>query len=137
MSDIPTPNEAPRGQAYGARAATEASLDAVPMAGAHQHGGGAHAAPQRDPREVTEAFQPPQDLLRMGDDAAQAATAGLPMPQRPMQPLPPANREALTMLPLMPLIERVARMPDTSPAFRRWFASIRAQLPPEASVRDL
>ena len=137
MSDIATPNEAPRGAPYGARAATEASLDAVPMAGSPQGASGAPAASRRDPRAVTEGYQPPENMMGMPDEAVAAATSGLPMPQRPTQPLPPANREALSLIPLMPTLERIARMPGTSPAFRRFYASVRAQLPPEVTVRDL
>jgi hypothetical protein len=132
-----TTNEAPGGMPYGERQAAEASMDAVPMSGSPGAPIVPQAAPQRDPAAVTAAYQPPTDLMQADPEALAAATAGLPLPQRPPGVLPPANREAMSLIPMMPTFERIARMPSTSPAFRRWFATVRAQLPPEVSARDL
>lgn len=127
-------NEPPRGQPYGDRKATEASLAAVPMG----EPGQVEPAPQqrRDPMQVAQETSLP-NLAVMDDAGVRSTMAGLPQASPPNAPMPTASREAMALLPLLPQLEQIARMESTGPGFRRWYRHVVASLPPEVSTRDL
>jgi hypothetical protein len=131
MPDAPELPDAPRGQQYGQRKATEDALAQVPL----PDGGGAPpAAPPagRDPLEVAQQFQPP-NIMAMDDTAVDQ----LPVGQPPQPGMPQANMDALSMLPLLPGLVRAAELPGASGSFRAWVRRMMAEVPPEARMSDL
>lgn len=123
------PNEAPTGAQYGQRAQTERALQAVPAV--------AEQAPQpapqgpRDPMQVALETTLPSNLMR-------APVATLPMGTvQPRPQMPQANLDALALAPMLPALMARASLPDASGTFRQWVRMLAAQIPPEASMRDV